>query len=131
MGDALERWNTRAFDSSVRRAVAHMKQMEWERDRAILKLEWEESMKSESVKHFLGSHREVHSAKHAEGFVYIGRDPAERWWIQWNGELEMLNCPDGRKNLETAEREAHKMIDGGNPCSLNLEWSEIASFASS
>jgi len=37
--DALERWNTRAYDPSLKRAIAHMKQVEWERDQAVSKLE--------------------------------------------------------------------------------------------
>jgi NAD(P)H-hydrate repair Nnr-like enzyme with NAD(P)H-hydrate epimerase domain len=37
--DAIVRWNARAYDPAVRRAVAHMKQMEWERDQAVSKLE--------------------------------------------------------------------------------------------
>ncbi len=36
---ALERWNTRAYDSTVQGARAHMMQMEWERNQAVSKLE--------------------------------------------------------------------------------------------
>jgi Lar family restriction alleviation protein len=37
--DALEQWNTRVDPQDIRRIRAHMKQVEWERDQAVLKLE--------------------------------------------------------------------------------------------
>lgn len=37
--DALEQWNTRIDPQDIRRIRAHMKQVEWERDQAALKLE--------------------------------------------------------------------------------------------
>jgi len=36
---ALDSWNRRAYDPTPQRAIAHMKQMEWERDQAVAKLE--------------------------------------------------------------------------------------------
>jgi hypothetical protein len=39
-------------------------------------MESQEDMKSERVKICLATHRGILSAKHAEGFVYVGRDPA-------------------------------------------------------
>jgi len=35
----LEQWNTRIDPPDIRRVRAHMKQVEWERDQAVLKLE--------------------------------------------------------------------------------------------
>lgn len=37
--DALVQWNTRIDPPDIRRVRAHMKQVEWERDQAVLKLE--------------------------------------------------------------------------------------------
>ena len=37
--DALEQWNTRVDPPDIRRVRGHTKQVEWERDQAVLKLE--------------------------------------------------------------------------------------------
>jgi hypothetical protein len=36
---ALERWNARAYDQTVSRAVAHMKQVEWENQQLLKQME--------------------------------------------------------------------------------------------
>jgi hypothetical protein len=36
---ALERWNARAYDPTVNRAVAHMKQVEWENQQLLKQME--------------------------------------------------------------------------------------------
>ena len=123
--EAIERWNARAYDPLVRQTYAHMKQMEWERDQALESFERMKSMSKESVKLFLQSHRGIYSAKHGVDFVYIGRDLAERWWMEWNGECECLDCGDGEKDLAGAKLEAHRRIDEGRQCTGNLQWAEV------
>jgi hypothetical protein len=36
---ALERWNARAYDPTLKRAIAHMKQVEWENQQLLTQME--------------------------------------------------------------------------------------------
>ena len=71
---------------------------------------------------FTGAHRDVHSARHGKGVVYVGRDVADRWWMLWNSETVILECRSGEANLEKAKIEAHTTIDGGSQCNMKLDW---------
>ncbi|MGB7549022.1 MAG: Lar family restriction alleviation protein [Terracidiphilus sp.] len=39
LGAARSRWNTRAYDPTVNRVVAHSKQVEWEKEQVLLQME--------------------------------------------------------------------------------------------
>jgi hypothetical protein len=78
------------------------------------------------LKTFVSAHRGVHSAKHGDGFIYIGRDQADRWWMSWKEEDTVLDCGIGEKNFEKAKAEAHAQVDGGKTCTLKLKWTKAS-----
>lgn len=86
-------------------------------DAAIAKAkeQWEKNNQM-TVNTFLAAHHNVHVAKHGDNFAYLGLDQADRWWMHWAGDGELL----GEMPCEEAQTAAEKKIGG-----TKLNW-EVA-----
>ncbi len=72
---ALERWNTREYDPTVNRAVAHMKQVEWENQYLLKQMEEVKRIYSTDVATMKREDR-IAAAKFYEGELRLARQRA-------------------------------------------------------
>jgi hypothetical protein len=104
------------YDEQLR--VARQRATMMEEALTVVKQTMEEEPRMD-ISTFVAAHREVQSAKHGNDSVYIGLDPANRWWVSWNGKDEQMGANLTEEQVKT---EAHKLIDDDNLCSLVLDW---------
>jgi hypothetical protein len=74
-----------------------------------------------SINTFLARHSAVSAAQHGSQCVYVGRDQSQKWWVLHEGKIDPIEADIS----EEAQAAAHQLIDGDQPCTLQLEWKLI------
>jgi len=71
-----------------------------------------------SVNTFIAEHSAVSATQHGSQCVYVGRDQLQKWWVLHEGKVDPIEADIS----EEAQAAAHHLIDGDQPCALQLDW---------